>query len=167
MTTATAAESSVWGPEDGAGRWGRRWPGEGYAENGARPRKAFITNPPFHPAIDSAITLLIYLLIKLLTRFLLFWLGSSTGHRPHTHTHYYPFSAAAGEGAPLPPALSVMSATILNLIEKNLIVAAVDYCGGVEGGPRSGRRSAVAESEMTGDAESHELTEWQGVGWIY
>ena len=41
------------------------------------------------------------------------------------------------------------------------------YCGGVEARPRSGRRSAVAETEMTGDAESHELTEWQGVGWVY
>ncbi len=40
------------------------------------------------------------------------------------------------------------------------------YCDGVEARPRSGRRSAVAEIEMTGDAASHELTGWQGVGWI-
>lgn len=31
----------------------------------------------------------------------------------------------------------------------------------------SGRRSVVAEAEMTGDAENEELTEWQGVGKIY
>ncbi len=41
------------------------------------------------------------------------------------------------------------------------------YCDGVEARPRPGRRSAVAETEMIGDAESHELTEWQVVGWIY
>lgn len=41
------------------------------------------------------------------------------------------------------------------------------YCDGLEAGPRSVRRSAVAESEMTGEAESHKLTEWQGVDWIY
>ena len=28
-------------------------------------------------------------------------------------------------------------------------------------------RPAVAEAELIGDAESHELTEWQEVGWIY
>lgn len=40
------------------------------------------------------------------------------------------------------------------------------YCGGVEGArPRSGRRTAVAE---TGDAPRvMGLAEWQGVGWIY
>lgn len=32
---------------------------------------------------------------------------------------------------------------------------------------RSGRRPAVAEAEMTDNAESDVLTEWQGVGWIY
>ena len=42
-----------------------------------------------------------------------------------------------------------------------------EYCDGVEARPRPGRRSAVAETEMTGDAESHELTEWQVVDWIY
>ena len=31
----------------------------------------------------------------------------------------------------------------------------------------SGWRPAVTEAEMTGDAESDELTEWEGVGWIY
>ena len=41
------------------------------------------------------------------------------------------------------------------------------YCDGVEARPRFGRRSAVAETEMTGDAESHELTEWQVVCEIY
>ena len=41
------------------------------------------------------------------------------------------------------------------------------YCGRVEARPRSGRRPAVAEAGMTGDAESDELTEWQGAGWIY
>ena len=41
------------------------------------------------------------------------------------------------------------------------------YCGGVEARYSSGRRPAVGEAEMTGDAESDELTEWQGVGWIY
>lgn len=44
----------------------------------------------------------------------------------------------------------------------------VGYCGGVEAMPRSGGRPAVAETEMTSDAVSDELTEWQeGVGWIY
>ena len=38
-----------------------------------------------------------------------------------------------------------------------------DVCDGLEG--RS--RPAVAETEVIGNAESHELTEWQGVGWIY
>ena len=42
-----------------------------------------------------------------------------------------------------------------------------DVCDGVEARPRSSRRSAVAKTEMTGDAESHELTEWQVVGGIY
>ena len=41
-----------------------------------------------------------------------------------------------------------------------------DVCDGVKARPRP-RRSAVAETKMTGDAESHELTEWQVVGWIY
>ena len=40
------------------------------------------------------------------------------------------------------------------------------YCDGVKARPRP-RRSTVAEIKMTGDAESHELTEWQVVGWIY
>ncbi len=36
------------------------------------------------------------------------------------------------------------------------------------GGDVEGRsRPAVAETEVIGNAESHELTEWQGVGWIY
>ena len=42
-----------------------------------------------------------------------------------------------------------------------------DVCGGVEARYTSGRKPAVAEAEMTADAESDELTEWQGVGWIY
>ena len=42
-----------------------------------------------------------------------------------------------------------------------------DSCGGVEAKLRSGRRPAVADTEMTGDAESDELTEWQEVGWVY
>ena len=37
----------------------------------------------------------------------------------------------------------------------------------MEARPRSDRRPAVTEAEMTGDAESDELIEWQGVGWIY
>lgn len=41
------------------------------------------------------------------------------------------------------------------------------YCGGVEAKPRSGRRSAAAETEMAGDAKSDELTEWQRVDWTY
>ena len=41
---------------------------------------------------------------------------------------------------------------------------ATAYCGGVEARHRSGRRPAVAETEMTGDAKSDELTEWQRVG---
>lgn len=41
------------------------------------------------------------------------------------------------------------------------------YCDGVEVRPRSGRRPVVAKAEMTGDANSDELTEWQRVGWIY
>ena len=41
------------------------------------------------------------------------------------------------------------------------------YCGGVEARYTSARRPAVAKAEMTGDVESDELTERQGVGWIY
>ena len=41
------------------------------------------------------------------------------------------------------------------------------YCDGVEARTRPGRRSAAAETEMTGDVESHELTEWQVVDWVY
>ena len=37
----------------------------------------------------------------------------------------------------------------------------------MEARPRSGRRPAIGETEMTGDAESEELTESQGVCWIY
>ena len=40
-----------------------------------------------------------------------------------------------------------------------------DICDGVEARPRPGRRPAVAE--MTGDADSDELTEWQKIGWNY
>ncbi len=41
------------------------------------------------------------------------------------------------------------------------------YCGGVEAWSRPGGRPTVVKAEMTGDAESDELTEWQEVGWIY
>ena len=39
-----------------------------------------------HPFIDLSIILLTPLLIWLLAIFLLFWLGSATGHRSHTLT---------------------------------------------------------------------------------
>ena len=39
------------------------------------------------------------------------------------------------------------------------------YCDRVETRPRSGRGPAVAE--LTGDAKSDKLTEWQRVSWIY
>ena len=48
-----------------------------------------------------------------------------------------------------------------------LLIRKPGQCDGVEARPRFGRRSAVAETDMTGDAENHELREWQGVGWIY
>lgn len=41
---------------------------------------------------------------------------------------------------------------------------------GVEARPKSGSKSTVAETEKPGEwrcRESHELTQWQGVGWIY
>lgn len=42
------------------------------------------------------------------------------------------------------------------------------YCDGVEASrSRSGRRPAFAKAELTGDAKSGELTEWQGVGLIH
>ena len=44
------------------------------------------SHPRIHPSIDPSIVLLNYLPIRLLALFLLFWLGSATGHRPHTPT---------------------------------------------------------------------------------
>lgn len=38
---------------------------------------------------------------------------------------------------------------------------------GVKARPRSCKRPAVTEAEVTGDAESDELTGWHGFGWIY
>ena len=43
----------------------------------------------------------------------------------------------------------------------------LDSVNGAGARPRPGRKSVVAEAEMTGDAESDELMEWQEVGWIY
>ena len=43
----------------------------------------------------------------------------------------------------------------------------VDSVMGWRLGTRSSRRSEVAKTEMTGDAENHEITEWQAVVWIY
>ena len=43
----------------------------------------------------------------------------------------------------------------------------VDSMMGWRLGTRSSRRSEVAKTEMTGDAENHEITEWQAVVWIY
>lgn len=37
----------------------------------------------------------------------------------------------------------------------------------VEARIRFGRRPAVAKAEVTGDAESDDLMEWEEVGWIY
>ena len=37
-----------------------------------------------HPSINPSILLLTYPLIRLLAHFFLFWLGSTTGNRPHT-----------------------------------------------------------------------------------
>ncbi|MCJ1342888.1 hypothetical protein MMC31_001077 [Peltigera leucophlebia] len=51
----------------------------------------------------------------------------------------------------------------------NIGLNRVGYCGGVDVTKtrfrsRSDRRSTAVEAKMTGDAESDELTEWQGVG---
>lgn len=53
--------------------------------------------------------------------------------------------------------------TIIRLTTTNLHAC----CDGVEARPRSGRRPAVTKAGMTGDADSDELIEWQGVCWIY
>ena len=45
-----------------------------------------LTHPRIHSFIDLSILLLTYLFIRLLTLFLLFWLGSATDHRSHTPT---------------------------------------------------------------------------------
>lgn len=44
-----------------------------------------------------------------------------------------------------------------------LISLRAGQCDGVKARPRLGRKTAVAEVEMTGDAESDELMEWQEV----
>ena len=57
-----------------------------------------LLTPPQYPFIDLSIILLTLLLIWLLALFLLFWLGSATGHRSHTPTttpFQYPATAAA------------------------------------------------------------------------
>lgn len=43
----------------------------------------------------------------------------------------------------------------------------IAQCDGLEARPRPGRKPAVVEVEMTGNAECDELTEWHEVGWIY
>ena len=45
-------------------------------------------------------------------------------------------------------------------------LGAASKAGTVVGWSRPGWRAAVVETEITGDAESEELTEWQEVGWI-
>ena len=43
----------------------------------------------------------------------------------------------------------------------------IAQCDGLEARPRPGRKPAVVEAEMTGNAECDELTEWHEAGWIY